>query len=136
MGLKGLSKIEPKKKNSCKFTNLAQLEAQTRLIDESDSFNWWLEPLGLTHILGWLQVTFFVIQPSQVKSRSGPNPSWPDLWTTLYIASFSRKDLWSYYYSMGSEFKYALGKVLDTQDRPTLRLASHHCVLCLNPIKN
>ena len=37
---------------------------------------------------------------------------------------------------MGSEFRYAIGKVLGTQDRPTLRLASHHCVLYLNLIKN
>ena len=36
---------------------------------------------------------------------------------------------------MGSELKYGLGKVLDTQNYPTLRLASLHCVLCLNPIK-
>ena len=33
---------------------------------------------------------------------------------------------------MGSEFRYALGKVLGTQDRPTLWLASYHCVLCLD----
>ncbi|KAL4619838.1 hypothetical protein ACB092_06G109700 [Castanea dentata] len=33
---------------------------------------------------------------------------------------------------MGLEFRYVLGKVLGTQDRPTLRLTSHHCVLCLN----
>ena len=37
--------------------------------------------------------------------------------------------------SMGLEFKYALGKVLGTQDRPTLRLASHHCVLILTLLK-
>ena len=37
---------------------------------------------------------------------------------------------------MGSEFKYILMKVLGTQDQPTLRLASHHCVLRLNLIKN
>ena len=36
---------------------------------------------------------------------------------------------------MGSEFWYALGKVLGTQDRSTLRLASHCCVLRLNLIK-
>ena len=48
----------------------------------------------------------------------------------------SRKDLWSYCQSMGSEFRYALRKVLGTQDRPTLRLATHHCVLCPNLIKN
>ena len=29
---------------------------------------------------------------------------------------------------MGLKFKYALEKVLGTQDRPTLRLAFHHCV--------
>ena len=37
---------------------------------------------------------------------------------------------------MGSENRYALGKVLGTQDCPTLKLAFHHCVLCLNFIKN
>ena len=47
-----------------------------------------------------------------------------------------RKDLWSYYQSMGSKFRYALGKMLGTQDRLTLRLASHHCVLRPNLIKN
>jgi len=36
---------------------------------------------------------------------------------------------------MGSKLRYGLGKVLGTQNYPTLRLASHHCVLCLNPIK-
>ena len=36
---------------------------------------------------------------------------------------------------MGSEFRYVLGKVLSTQNRPTLRLTSHHCVLRLNLIK-
>ena len=48
----------------------------------------------------------------------------------------SRKVLWSYYQSMSSEFRYALRKVLGTQDRPTLRLASYRCVLRLNLIKN
>ena len=36
---------------------------------------------------------------------------------------------------MGSELRYGFGKVLGIQNCPTLRLASHHCVLCLNPIK-
>ena len=36
---------------------------------------------------------------------------------------------------MSLELRYGLGKVLSTQNRPTLRLAFHHCVLCLNPIK-
>ena len=33
---------------------------------------------------------------------------------------------------MGLKFRYILGKVLGTQDRLTLRLASHYCVLHLN----
>ena len=37
---------------------------------------------------------------------------------------------------MGLELKYSIGKELCTQNRPTLRLASHHCVLCPNLIKN
>ena len=48
----------------------------------------------------------------------------------------SRKDPRSYYQSMGLEFRYALGKVLGTQDHPTLRLVSHHCVLHLNLIES
>ena len=36
---------------------------------------------------------------------------------------------------MGSEFRYGFGKVLGTQNHPTLGLASSHCILCLNPIK-
>ena len=37
---------------------------------------------------------------------------------------------------MGSKLRYSLGNVLNTQNCPTLRLASSHCVLCLNPIKD
>jgi len=37
---------------------------------------------------------------------------------------------------MGFEFRYVLEKVLGIQDRQTLRLASHRCVLCLSLIKN
>ena len=36
---------------------------------------------------------------------------------------------------MGSELMYGLGKVLGTQNRPTLRLISSYCVLCLNTFK-
>ena len=36
---------------------------------------------------------------------------------------------------MGSEFRYGLEKVLSTQNYPTHRLASTHCVLRFNPIK-
>ena len=31
---------------------------------------------------------------------------------------------------------YAIGKVLGTQNHPTLRLATHHYVLFLNPVKD
>ena len=48
----------------------------------------------------------------------------------------SKKYIWSYYQSLGLEFRYALGKVLGTQDHPTLRLAFHHRVLYLNIIKS
>ena len=41
-----------------------------------------------------------------------------------------------YYQSMSSEFRYVLENVLNTQDRSTLRLAFHHCVLRPNLIKN
>ena len=37
---------------------------------------------------------------------------------------------------MGSKFRYALGKVLGTLDRPTLRLTSYDCALRPNLIKN
>ena len=37
---------------------------------------------------------------------------------------------------MGLELRYDFGKVLGIQIRPTLRLASSHCVLRLNPIKD
>ena len=47
-----------------KLINLAQFEAQTRLTDESDPFNRWLEPPSPTHISGRLRVTLLVIQPS------------------------------------------------------------------------
>ena len=36
---------------------------------------------------------------------------------------------------MSLELRYSLGKVLSTQNRPTRRLASSDCVLCLNTIK-
>ena len=36
---------------------------------------------------------------------------------------------------MGSELRYGFWKVFGTQNRPTLRLVSSHCVLCLTLIK-
>ena len=37
---------------------------------------------------------------------------------------------------VGLELRYGLGKVLGTQNRPSLGLASSHYVLCLNHIKD
>ena len=48
----------------------------------------------------------------------------------------SRKDLFDLTSKdMGSDFGYSLGKVLSTQNSPTLGLASSHCVLYLDPIE-
>jgi len=55
---------------------------------------------------------------------------------TIYIASSQGRTFDLTTRDVGSEFRYVLGKVLGTQDCPTLRLDSHHCVLCLNLIKN
>jgi len=51
---------------------------------------------------------------------------------TIYIASFRVRTINLTTRDMGSEFGYVLRKVLGTQDHPTLRLASYHCVLHLN----
>ena len=50
----------------------------------------------------------------------------------IYIASSQGRTVDLTTRDMGLEFRYILGKVLGTQDHPTLRLASHHCVLRLN----
>ena len=50
----------------------------------------------------------------------------------MYIASSQGMTIDLTTRDMGSEFRYVLGKVIGTQDCPILRLASHHCVLCLN----
>ena len=55
---------------------------------------------------------------------------------TMNIASFQGRTIDLTTRDMGSEFRYVLGKVLSTQNCPTLRLSSHHCVLCFNLIKN
>ena len=49
-----------------------------------------------------------------VDSRGESPPSFCNGLGTIYITSFFREDLWSYYQSMGSEFKYIFGKVLGT----------------------
>ena len=55
---------------------------------------------------------------------------------TIYIVSSRGRTVDLTTRDMGSKFRYILRKVLGTQDYPTLRLASHHCVLRLNLIKN
>ena len=54
---------------------------------------------------------------------------------TIYIAFFQERTFYLITKDMSSELRYGLGKVLGTQNRLTLRLASLHCVYCLNPIK-
>ena len=51
---------------------------------------------------------------------------------TIYIATFRGRTTILTTRDMSSEFRYVLRKLLGTQDRPTLRLASHHYLLCLN----
>ena len=60
------------------------------------------------------------------------SPSFCNGLGTVYIASSRGRTIDLTIRDMGSEFRYVLRKVLSTQNRLTLRLASHHCVLCLN----
>ena len=53
----------------------------------------------------------------------------------IYITSSRGRTIDLITRNIGSELRYGLGKVLGTQNRLTLRLASFHYVLCLNPIK-
>ena len=54
---------------------------------------------------------------------------------TIYIASSRGRTIDLTTRDIGSELRYNLGKVLGTQNYPTLKLASSHCVLCFNPIE-
>ena len=53
---------------------------------------------------------------------------------TIYIASSQGMTIDLTTKDIGLELRYGLGKVLGTQNHPTLRLASHHYVLYLNQI--
>ena len=55
---------------------------------------------------------------------------------TIYIAFSRERTINLITRDMGLELRYSLRKMLGTQNRPILRLASPHCVLCLNPIKD
>ena len=57
------------------------------------------------------------------------------LWSRNHEYSTPTWKDWSYYQSMGSKFRYGLGKVLGTQNRLTHESALIHCVLRLNLIK-
>ena len=67
--------------------------------------------------------------------RMGSPPSFCNSLGTIYIASSRERTIDLTTRDMGSKLRYSLRKVLGTQNHPTLRLASSHCVLCLNPIK-
>ena len=60
--------------------------------------------------------------------RGESPPSFCNGLGTLYIASFRGRTIDLTIRDMDSEFIYALGKVLGTQDHLTLKLASHHYV--------
>ena len=63
------------------------------------------------------------------------SPSFCNGLGTIYIAYSQEMTIDLTTRNMGLELRYNLGKVLGTQNNPTLRLASSHCVLCLNTIK-
>ena len=54
---------------------------------------------------------------------------------TIYIAPSQGRTIDLTTRDMSLELRYSLENVLGTQYCLTLRLASSHCVLCLNPIK-
>ena len=72
-------------------------------------------------------------------ARCGHNgespPSFCNSLGTMNIASFRGRTIDLTTRDMDSKLRYGLRKVLGTQNRPTLRLASSHCVWCLNLIK-
>ena len=69
-------------------------------------------------------------------TRGEMPPSFCNGLGTIYITSSRGRTIDLTTRDMGLEFRYALGKVLGTQDHATLRLASHRFVSYLNPIKN
>ena len=54
---------------------------------------------------------------------------------TIFIASSRGRTIDLTTRDMGLKLRYGLGKVLGSQNCLTLRLASFHYVLCLNPSK-
>ena len=84
-------------------------------------------------------LTFLVpcwAMPLECCGHNGESPpSFCDSLGIIYITSFQGRTIDLTTRDMGSELRYHLGKVLGTQNCPTLRLASSHCVLGLNPIK-
>ena len=67
-------------------------------------------------------------------NRESP-PSFCNGLGTIYITSSRGRTIDLTTRDMSSELRYSLGNVLGTQNHPTLRLASFHCVLHPNPIK-
>ena len=62
-------------------------------------------------------------------------PSFFNYLRTIYIASSQKMTIDLTIRNMGSKLRYGFEKMLGTQNHPTLKLASSHCILCLNPIK-
>ena len=76
------------------------------------------------------QCRFSTIHPMDTMGMCWESsPSFCNGLRTIYIVSFQGRTIDLTTRDMGSEFRFVLGKVLGTQDHPTLRLASDHCVL-------
>ena len=75
----------------------------------------------------FVELFFWALWTQRVESP----PSFYNGLRTINIESFRGRTIDLTIRYMGLEFRYVLRMVLGTQDRPTLRLASHHCVLRL-----
>ena len=79
-----------------------------------------------------IHVRIEILKETVMDTMEESPPSFCNGLGTINIAYFQGRTIDLTTRDMGLEFRYVFGKVLGTQDRPTLRLASYHCVLCLN----
>ena len=84
------------------------------------------------HTCSWPVHIGLCIGVDTTKSVLESPPSFCNGLGTMNIASTQGRTINLTTRGMCLELRYVLGKVLGTQDCPTLRLASHHCVLHLN----
>jgi len=84
------------------------------------------------HTCSWPMHTGLYIGVDTMESVLESPPSFCNDLGTMNIASSQERTIDLTTRDMVLGLRYVLGKVLGTQDRPTRRLASHHCVLHLN----